>query len=342
MKLGWHSPAGRGVPALGVFAGVVLTAALAGSDPGARLVADQPVFDFGTVERGARVEHVFRLPNRGNAPLRLDHVKGSCGCTVAVVSAQVIEAGAEGRVAVTLDTSSLAGRTSKVMSVYTDDPSQPVMSLTLVGTVRADLVLAPNALYLGRVRRGERVRREVTITPGGSPPHSVIAVDPPSSALRVALEPAADASGQRLVVELAPDAPLGHFNEDLRLRTTSPTSPSMLLTVFGTIEGDVLVLPPQVSFGVTRGASAPERELLISNRGARPFAVTRVAVPEGLLTYELSPLDPGHEYRLRLRLRDGLKPGKVEGTVEIFTDHPAEGRVVVPLSAIIRATGRRG
>src|SRR5881392_1925689 len=68
--------------------------ALAGAAParaGApRLALEQRAFDFGTVERGAKVEHTFPLPNRGEGVLLIDHVKSSCGCTVAVVSAHLL------------------------------------------------------------------------------------------------------------------------------------------------------------------------------------------------------------------------------------------------------------
>jgi hypothetical protein len=108
------------------------------------------------------------------------------------------------------------------------------------------------------------------------------------------------------------------------------------------VEGDVVVLPPQVTFGVTRGGTAPERELHIRTRGARPLAVTRVVVPERLATYSLSAVHEGLEYLLTLRLRDDLPAGKVEGTIEIFTNHPDEGHLFVPLYAIVRDGSRRG
>ena len=104
----------------------------------------------------------------------------------------------------------------------------------------------------------------------------------------------------------------------------------------------MVVLPPQVTFGLARAGVAAERDLYIRNRGLRPLAVTAVSVPQRVVTYRLDTLEDGQEYRLTLRLRDGLPPGKVEGTVEIFTDHPDEGRLVVPLYAIVRDGGRRG
>ena len=179
---------------------------------------------------------------------------------------------------------------------------------------RSDLVVAPSPLYLGRVHHGESTRREVSIKPGrAGAAHRVTHVEHTSAFLRTTLEPRPDGPGQRLVVELDRGVPLGRLSETVRLFTTSAREPIMTLTVLGSVEGDVAVLPPQVAFGVARPGDAPERELVIRNRGRRPFAVTRVAVPDEFVTYRLSTAEDGVEYRLALRLRDDLPPGKVEG-----------------------------
>src|SRR5207247_2000599 len=74
--------------------------------------------------------------------------------------------GGEARVGVSLDTARLAGRTTKTVNVYTNDPDAPVVGLSLAGQVLADLILTPQPLYLGHLRRGEAVRREVIVTSG--------------------------------------------------------------------------------------------------------------------------------------------------------------------------------
>jgi hypothetical protein len=329
-----------------MLVGAGLAVRLLVSAPGAaetpRPAGDEDVFDFGTVERGTPVEHVFHLLNRGSAPVRVDHVKSSCGCTVAVVSDRDIPAGGEGRIAVTLDTTRLAGRTTKTVSVYTNDPDLAVRPLSLTGQVTADLIVAPSPLYLGHVRRGDSASHEVTITPGRQgATYTVERVEHTNSAVRARVEPRPDGPGQRVVVELDPAMPLGRFSETLTLHTTSPREPTIALAVLGSVEGDLVVLPPQVTFGVTHGGAA-ERDLFLRNRGARPVAVTRVVVPDDVATCTVHALQEGLEYRLTVRLRDDLRPGRVEGAVEIYTDHPDEGHLVVPLYAIVRDGRRRG
>jgi len=321
---------------------LVHPAGLHAADGQPQIVVDQGTFDFGIVDRGAKIEHTFGLANRGAGELRIDHVKGSCGCTVGVASASEIPGGGQGRVLVSLDTSGMAGRTTKVVNVYTNDPTSPVVGLAMTGEIVADIVVSPTPLYLGRVRRGERTRREVLLRPGRpGRTETVTRVEHGGAVVQATLEPLTDEPGQRLVVELRRDLPLGRFSEQLTLHTTSPREPTLGLTVFGSVEGDVVVLPPQVTFGVTRSDSLLERELFIRNRGNRPLTVTRVAVPDDVATYELDTVAEGLEYRVKLRLRDGLHPGKIQGDVEIFTNDPDEGHLRIPLFAIVR-NERRG
>jgi len=322
--------------AMGLGVGLASTAASAAP----RLEVAEPVHDFGTVEQGAHVDHSFRIRNVGDQALRLDHVKSTCGCTIGSLPGQDVAPGATAFVTVSLDTARLAGQTTKTVTVYTNDPDVPVQPLALTGTVRSDLVLSPTPLYVGHVRAGEPIRREILVRPGrpdGSAQVSLVETDGP--AVRASIEPGPDAGTQRVVVDLPPDLPPGRFDGAVTLRTTSATQPVVTVPVFGTVDSDVAVLPPQVTFGVSRAGSAPPLDVHIRNRGRRPMSVTKVVAPPAV-GYELTTVRAGVEWTLTLRLKDPLPPdGKVDTAVEIFTDHPSAERLVVPVYAIDRGRG---
>jgi hypothetical protein len=323
---------------VGVGLAVGLASAVASAAP--RLEVAEPVHDFGTVEQGAHVDHSFRVRNAGDQALRLDHVKSTCGCTIGSVPGQEVAPGGAAFVTVSLDTARLAGRTTKTVTLYTNDPDVPVQPLALTGTVETDLVLSPTPLYVGHLRPGERVQRDVLVRPGrpgGSAQVSLVETDGPE--VRAHVEPGADPGTQRVVVELPADLPPGRFDGSVTLRTTSATQPVINVPVFGTVDSDVAVLPPQVTFGISRAGSAPPLDVHIRNRGRRPMAVTKVVAPPSV-AYELNTVRPGVEWTLTLRLRDPLPAdGKVDTAVEIFTDHPSASHLVVPVYAIDRGRG---
>lgn len=210
---------------------------VAADEPVPRAVVDAPVHDFGSVEQGVPVEHVFRVRNTGKAALRVEHVKGTCACTVGVATGEAIAPGDEAWVTVRLDTARLAGRTTKTATVYTNDPATPTLPVTLTGEVLTDVVVRPSPLYFGHVPRGTTARRDIAILPGRpGGTASVVSVEPSSSRLRAWIEPAADGNGQRVVVELGSEAAAGRFSDELVLHTTSDRQPTVTARVLGTID----------------------------------------------------------------------------------------------------------
>jgi hypothetical protein len=106
--------------------------------------------------------------------------------------------------------------------------------------------------------------------------------------------------------------------------------------VLGSLAGDIAVIPPTLTFGATRPGGGRVREVWIRNRGARPVELTGVEVPEDVFGWELKPLHAGTEYLLRVWLRDDAPAGTVDGDIRIFTNHPDEMKLVVPVHAVVR------
>src|SRR6185369_12052885 len=110
---------------------VLLACAIARADDGVpRAVIEAPVHDFGQVERGVPIDYVFKVKNTGTGWMRIDHVKGTCACTVGTATGEPIAPGGEAWVTMRLETDKLAGRTTKTATVYTNDPAAPTLPVT--------------------------------------------------------------------------------------------------------------------------------------------------------------------------------------------------------------------
>ncbi|MGO3183488.1 MAG: DUF1573 domain-containing protein [Aequorivita sp.] len=57
-------------------------------------------FDFGTIDQGTNVEHVFKFKNTGDAPLMIVNAKSSCGCTVPEYTKESVAPGDSGEMLV--------------------------------------------------------------------------------------------------------------------------------------------------------------------------------------------------------------------------------------------------
>jgi len=123
-----------------VFAVLVATlvAACVGCAGAPRAYVAEPEYDFGVVEDGAQVQHVFLIDNQGDSDLSILDVHASCGCTTTNISGTTVPPGDTIRLTATLTTEGYGGsRVSKTIFVKTDDPEHPVLTLRLGGTVVA-------------------------------------------------------------------------------------------------------------------------------------------------------------------------------------------------------------
>lgn len=104
--------------------------------PGPKMQFEETSYDFGTVPQGTAVKHVFKFKNVGTDTLRIAQVKTSCGCTAAE-SSKIIAPNAEGQIAVTYNTGSALGKTSKTVFVLSNDVEAKQRSVTVHGVIEA-------------------------------------------------------------------------------------------------------------------------------------------------------------------------------------------------------------
>ena len=80
---------------------------------------EETQFDFGTIDQGTHVEHVFKFKNTGDAPLMIVNAKSSCGCTVPEYTKDAIAPGQEGSLLVKFDGSG-QNQVSKTITLTTN------------------------------------------------------------------------------------------------------------------------------------------------------------------------------------------------------------------------------
>lgn len=167
---------------------IAVLAAPAWASAAPEIAVDRPTYDFGSVSQGKKVEHVFIVRNKGNAPLTIKSVRPSCGCTAIASSASVIAPGRSGEIKTTFNSANYAGTIHKTVAVESNDPKAPASVLTIKGTVIEDIQLAPRQLDLGQVRVGTVRKTTVTVTNRGRKPLRLTAVKSSLPQLAVTVE----------------------------------------------------------------------------------------------------------------------------------------------------------
>ena len=85
---------------------------------------DNDTYDFGTINDGDTVNHVFKFSNTGKTPLLIENVSTSCGCTVAEYTRSAIPPGGSGNVSVSFNKRHDPGFHTKsvIIKANTEDP----------------------------------------------------------------------------------------------------------------------------------------------------------------------------------------------------------------------------
>lgn len=124
---------------------------------GAHCVFEEGSFDFGAVLQGQSIERVFRFQNKGNKTLVITRVKSSCGCTFPALKSRVYKPGQKGELTVTFDSKSRVGPQNKTITIESNDPNQPRITLTLFGTIivppRPVINIQPESIALGQAQK---------------------------------------------------------------------------------------------------------------------------------------------------------------------------------------------
>jgi hypothetical protein len=106
--------------ALGMFCALALSGAVE-SRAKARAVFAKTSHNFGKVKQGDILTHEFTFRNTGSETLVVERLDTSCGCAAALVSADEIKPGGEGKIKVTIDTHGYSGKFTRYIFFSSND-----------------------------------------------------------------------------------------------------------------------------------------------------------------------------------------------------------------------------
>lgn len=92
--------------------------------------------DYGVIQKGSDGLRVFEFKNVGDAPLIIEDVKSSCGCTVPKKPEEPVMPGETGKIEVKYNTKN-PGYIRKTVTVYSNT-DEPVKALKIKGQVVDD------------------------------------------------------------------------------------------------------------------------------------------------------------------------------------------------------------
>ena len=329
------APAAPGAP------GSTGAKAAAASQP--KAVAVDPIKDVGTIPKGDKVNHDFEIRNDGGAPLEISDVRPACGCTVASFD-KSIAPGKSGKVHVLFDTATFNGPVAKGVTVYTNDPANPQLELTLRAKVEPYIAMKPGyaryTIVRGEAKEGTIV--QTLYAPDGTQ-MDVVKVDSPWPYLKVGFREAQE--GERLPdvkvkqwrveTTLSSEAPVGPLAGMVTVHTNHSKQKLVEIPVSGFVRPVLAVTPAKADFGRIELKEPHRRAFSIKNFATEPIKVIGVDPPGQGLEAKVESLEEGRNYVVRLTLDPGMPKGPFHNKLTIHTDSPKSPILEVELTGTV-------
>lgn len=204
----------------------------------AKITFEAREYDFGSVEQGEKVKNVFRFSNTGKDPLVIERVQTSCGCTAAITSAKTIQPGQTGTIETTFNSERFYGQVHKTVSVYSNDPDEALIRLTIRGRVVTDVVIVPyRELFFGLVEHNKVASKSFLLTQGGVTPLEVTKAECDLDFITTEIVPGTTGNKKtyQVMLHVGEKAPIGRFEGTVKIHTNLPKHPVIERKVLGVV-----------------------------------------------------------------------------------------------------------
>lgn len=323
---------------LPLLAGAMCVSGLAAAP---QIQFEKTVYDFGKVSVVESVTGSFKYKNVGDAVLKIEPPKASCGCTVAELKQDSLKPGESGELAFTFNLGRVRAEMAKQITITSNDPKTPVVGLT----IKADytplyelnpLTLAPELAF--GVDKDEQFA-SLTRTDGKALKIVKLESSKPWITASVVAGASADTSAARIKILIRREGEPRRFSEYVHVYTEGQEAlPSASIGLHGQLRGEVGVIPEALYWSINDAATAPTdrpesmvlRRILISSAGGKPLQLKnpRSTIPG--VVVEILPKEAGKSYELVARLKDVPK-ATVGGNVSFETSVAGQPRIEVPM-----------
>lgn len=330
-------------------------AATGGGGPHPVAVAEEPSYNFGTMEVGGKLSHSFTVHNKGEGPLKLAKGATTCKCTLSHLEDSQIPPGGSGSVTLEWEGKGEIGPFRQTADILTNDPNQPKLALSVQGELTEAVIIEPTEVVFSSLSARDPNEAKFRVFALHSDHIEITGhhfeSEQGSQQFDVAIEPLPpDAlaahkakSGVLATLTSKPILPLGPIRQKIVLETNLAHRPKLEVAISGTVVSDISVYGLDFStansmlrLGLVKSQEGAERTLRLTTRGPHrheiKFTVAK-KFPEFLEVKlgEMTEVNQGHVTQIPITIRVppgspqanhlGTVLGKI-GEVVLETNHP--------------------
>jgi hypothetical protein len=313
-----------------------------------KIVINKTEHNFGEVKKGDQATYSFVFKNEGSAELLIKNVAPTCGCTASEFTKSV-PPGQEGKITLSINTSSFNGAVTKSAEVTTNDPQRERFSLVMSLVIASDsapqgrqigpFIIGPSNQSILRVAQGMSVNGLITITNVAANSIRITNVNPQGESFSVNLTTLVEGRRYALNFGSTANLPLGSHKQTVKLATDSKEMPELEIHLEAIVIRAVSVNPSSLTFENVP-LSDPEAEIpvvskLLWLRLERGVGLEIKEVSSDLPFVKVkkeSTLGAGQMILLRVGFSEKPPKGTHLGKIKIETNHPHAKVIEVPIT----------
>jgi|ERR1051326_2400758 hypothetical protein len=209
----------RAVLIVALLVGVTLVTAQAGGTP--KIVFDQIGYDFGTTSKVQSVSGSLPFRNDGDGELQVTKIDTTCACTYANAHPTKLQPGETGSLDFGIKLGPSVGTIVEQIFLSSNDPKNPMVTLTLMLYVKPIFEVTPSEFRLGDLQKGSTTNLTVLVqrTDGQKLRITKVVSDNPLISARIKpVKDSKDPAAQILIKFKAADRP-GSFEDAVKVHT---------------------------------------------------------------------------------------------------------------------------
>jgi hypothetical protein len=241
--------------------------------------------DFGSVPRGPTLSHSFLVKNTTADTVHIASLRVSCGCVTATSDRSLLQPGEETFIIARMDSTRFIGVKSVTIFVHFDQPRNEEVRLWVRANGRDDVMLTPETLAFGQVKRGSTPTATARVTFQGNGAIRILQASAESNYIQPTIRELSrtpNEAAYEVTAKLRSDTPVGRWFTDVWLTLDNQTIPRVRVPLTVEIESPLSVSPPQVALGDVKMGLEVERRVIV--RGVKPFRVTGVKGTDALIS----------------------------------------------------------
>lgn len=303
---------------------------------GPEIAFETPDYDFGQVNMGTLVKHVYVFTNTGDALLVVSAVQPHCGCTTAGDWTHQVEPGQTGSIPIQVNTVGMLGSPiTKTVQVNSNARQHPSMQIMVHGKIWRPLEVTPlyavfnlhedaasNATMVVKLHNNTEEAVTVVSPPESNNQHFTAAIrtNVPGKDYDVIVQALAPFTGERIQGQIT-------------IRTSSKEMSAIPIVAMVNLQPAISVNPREILIPPdTTNRFYMTRVTLIQNYGEQPLSVSAASVNSEKVDVQVDNPVGGQQCNLQLHFPKGFEiPAGTELALSVKTSNPHAPVLKVPI-----------